>query len=115
MRTELGALRAKPGSQVSCPLLASEAQQPQTRCAGQRRGQVMRSGCDDDARTREIPLDFSECIVRKLGLRVRDFIPAVQQEKERFGLLHSREVSGRNTFGLKRRHAGNIFENSSAR
>jgi hypothetical protein len=76
---------------------------------------VVRAGCDDDARARKIPLELPECIVRLCGIRLRNFIPAVQQQQERFGLLHPREVGGRKTFGLERRHASNELENSSAR
>ena len=112
---ELGAFRAKAGCQISCPLHAPKAQQPQPQCTGQRRRQVVRAGCDDDARTRKIPFELAECVVRLRGIRLRNFIPAVQQQQERFRLLHAREVGGRETFGLERRHAGNVFENSSAR
>ncbi len=112
---ELGAFRAKAGCKVSCPLHASKAQQPQPQCTGQRRRQVVRAGCDDDARARKLPFEFSECVVSLGGIRLRDFIPAVQQQQKGFCLLHAREVGRRETLGLERRHAGNVFENSSAR
>ena len=52
-------------------------------------------------------------MVRLLGIRLRNLIPAVQQEQEGLGLLHARKVGGRETFGLERGHAGNVFENSA--
>ena len=59
---------------------------------------------------RKIPFDLPECVVGLRRIRLGNFIPPVQQEQEGFGLLHAREVGGRQTFGLERRHASNVLE-----
>ena len=76
---------------------------------------MVRAGCDDDAGARKVPFDLPECIVRLLGIGFRNFVPAVQQQQERFRLLNAREVGCRDAFSLERGHAGDVFENSSAR
>ena len=53
---------------------------------------MVRARCHDDARGGEIPLEISECFVRLRGTRLRDLVPAVQQEQEGFRLLYLCEV-----------------------
>src|SRR5882672_2433989 len=79
-RSELVAFRAKAGCEVSCPLSTPKTQQPQPQCTRQQRHQVMRAGCDYDARTRKVTFELPECAVRLCGVRLRNFIPAVQQQ-----------------------------------
>ena len=58
----------------------------------------MRAGCDDDARARKIAFELPECVVCLRGIRLRNFVPAVQQQQKRFRLLHACEVGGREAF-----------------
>ena len=57
--SELSSFLPKAGFQVASPLPASHRQQPQSQRAGQRRGQMVGAGRDDDASARKLPLELS--------------------------------------------------------